>query len=179
MKVDPKLHQHISNHLIQRKSQTSFEETLKNYYFIFSWLRSSFLSTKANQLFLFFIEIAQFQHLRKVTFGDCGFSKIQMAEFARHRAAIIILRIGLLDINLLCTSGRDVLRCYQPGSLHGFGNRNSLSSFGLISLMINPSSRTNSGHLIMTFLKFFVVDFSDFPEALPFATKQIQKQSFV
>jgi hypothetical protein len=35
MKVDPKLLQHISNHLIQRESQTSFEETFKNYYFIF------------------------------------------------------------------------------------------------------------------------------------------------
>jgi hypothetical protein len=41
MKVDPKLLQHISNHFIQGESQISFEETLKNYYFIFSWLRKS------------------------------------------------------------------------------------------------------------------------------------------
>jgi hypothetical protein len=31
----------------------------------------------------------------------------------------------------------------------------------------------------MSFLKFFVVDFSDFPEALPFVTKQIQKRDFL
>ena len=68
---------------------------------------------------------------------------------------------------------------YQPIPLHGFGNRNSLNSFGLISLTINRSSGANSGHLIMTFLKFFVVDFSDFLEALPFVMKQNQKQGFV
>jgi hypothetical protein len=31
----------------------------------------------------------------------------------------------------------------------------------------------------MTFLKFFVDDFSDFPEALPFVMKQNQKRGFV
>jgi hypothetical protein len=59
-----------------------------------------------------------------------------------------------------------------------FGNRNSLSSFGLISLAINPSSRANSGHLIVTFLKFFVVDFSDFPKALPFFDEADSKAEF-
>jgi hypothetical protein len=113
MKVDPKLTQYISNHLVQRKSQTSLKEAFKYHYFILSWLRSSLFPTKTNQLFLRLIEIAQIQHLRQIIFGDGGFLEIQVARFTWHYT-VIIFRLSLFNISLLCFSGRRFLRCYQP-----------------------------------------------------------------
>jgi hypothetical protein len=94
MKVDPNLIQYISNHLVQRKSQTSLKETFEDHYFILSWLRSSLFPTKMNQLFLRFVEIAQIQHLRQIIFGDGGFPEIQVARFTWHCAVIIFSSVS-------------------------------------------------------------------------------------
>jgi hypothetical protein len=52
MKIDPKPLQHFRNHPIQRKSQSSFQKTLENNYFVLFWLRGSFLPPEAKQLLL-------------------------------------------------------------------------------------------------------------------------------
>jgi hypothetical protein len=170
MKIDPKLLQHIRNHSIQRKSQPSFQQTLENNYFILFWLRGSFLPPEAKQLLLIFTEIARLHHFGEISLGDSRLSEVQMARLARYCNMIIIVRISFLNISLFCfgsslfcidnslfcLGSRDSFRGHQSGSLHCFGDRNSLHSFDFASLTLNSSGRAHSGHLILNFLKDFL-----------------------
>jgi hypothetical protein len=58
MKINFEIFQNITNHFMQRKPQSCFEETSKNYHLIIFWLRSGFLFAKTNQLLLRLPEVA-------------------------------------------------------------------------------------------------------------------------
>jgi hypothetical protein len=89
-----------------------------------------------------------------------------VAGLAWHGNMVIIIGISFLNISffrfgdnlfclgnsLLCLGSTDSFRGHQSGSLHRFGDRNSLRSFGFASLTLNSSGRAHSGHLILNFL---------------------------